>query len=146
MNEGIFPSRKTNTLPGMEEERRLAFVAFTRAQKRLFLSEGEGRGLDGSPRYPSRFILDVDPELIEYTAPPREELIREARSSIAASILLPEGGPKALPPGTRVRHPILGEGTVTDVDTERGAHMVKFDAMDTPRAIAFKAKLEVLED
>ena len=146
MNEGIFPSRKVRTFPAMEEERRLAFVAFTRAEKRLFLSEGEGRTLDGSPRYPSRFILDVDPELIEYTAPPREELIREARSSIAASVLLPEGGPKTLPPGTRVRHPILGEGTVTDVDTERGAHIVKFDAMDTPRAIAFKAKLEVLED
>ena len=53
MNEGIFPSRKTRTLPGMEEERRLAFVAVTRAEKRLFLSEAEGRNLDGSPRDPS---------------------------------------------------------------------------------------------
>ncbi len=148
MNEGIFPSRKIRTLPAMEEERRLAFVAFTRAQKRLFLSEGEGRGLDGSPRYPSRFILDVDPELIEYTQPPREELIREARSYIAAnqSALPAEEGPKTLAPGTRVRHPILGPGTVLEADTERGAHLVKFDAMDTPRAIAFRAKLEVTEE
>ena len=59
MNEGIFPSRKTNTLPGMEEERRLAFVAMTRAEKRLYLSEAKGRNIDGSPRYPSRFLLDV---------------------------------------------------------------------------------------
>ena len=148
MNEGIFPSRKIRTLPAMEEERRLAFVAFTRAQKRLFLSEGEGRGLDGSPRYPSRFILDVDPELIEYTRPPREELIREARSYIAANqaALPTEDGPKTLPPGTRVRHPILGPGTVLEADTERGAHIVRFDAMDTPRAIAFRAKLERLEE
>jgi DNA helicase-2/ATP-dependent DNA helicase PcrA len=148
MNEGIFPSRKIRTLPAMEEERRLAFVAFTRAQKRLFLSEGEGRGLDGSPRYPSRFILDVDPELIEYTQPPREELIREARSYIAAnqSALPTEEGPRTLPSGTRVRHPILGPGTVLEADTERGAHLVKFDAMDTPRAIAFRAKLEILEE
>lgn len=39
MNEGIFPSRKVRTLPGMEEERRLAFVALTRAEKGLYLSE-----------------------------------------------------------------------------------------------------------
>ena len=48
MNEGIFPSKKTRTLPGMEEERRLCFVAMTRAQKALYLSEAEGRNLDGS--------------------------------------------------------------------------------------------------
>ena len=148
MNEGIFPSRKIRTLPAMEEERRLAFVAFTRAQKRLFLSEGEGRGLDGSPRYPSRFILDVDPALIEYTQPPREELIRDARSYIAANqAALPareESG--TLEPGTWVRHPILGAGKVLETDTERSAYVVKFDAMDTPRAIAFRAKLEILEE
>ena len=70
MNEGVFPSGRTNTLPGMEEERRLAFVAVTRAEKALYLSEAEGRNLDGSPRYPSRFLLDIDPDLLEYTAPP----------------------------------------------------------------------------
>ena len=147
MNEGIFPSRKTRTFPAMEEERRLCFVALTRAEKRLFLSEGEGRGLDGSPRYPSRFILDIDPELLEYTEPPREELIREARSWIdaCAAVLSPEEGPDTFPIGARVKHPILGPGTVTDIDRDRGAHVVKFDAMDTPRAIAFKAKLEVME-
>lgn len=61
MNEGIFPSKKTSTLQGMEEERRLAFVAVTRAKKRLFISEAQGRNFDGTPRYPSRFILDIDP-------------------------------------------------------------------------------------
>ena len=66
MNEGIFPSRKTKTREGMEEERRLAFVAMTRAKKRLYLSEAKGRNLDGSPRYPSRFILDIDQNLLEY--------------------------------------------------------------------------------
>ena len=66
MNEGIFPSRKVRTHPGMEEERRLAFVAMTRAEQRLFLSEAEGRNLDGSPRYPSRFILDIGEEYLAY--------------------------------------------------------------------------------
>ncbi|MEI3522713.1 MAG: 3'-5' exonuclease [Anaerotignum sp.] len=45
MNEGIFPSRKTNTKQAMEEERRLAFVAVTRAEKGLFLTEAEGGSL-----------------------------------------------------------------------------------------------------
>lgn len=43
VNEGIFPSRKTKTREGMEEERRLAFVAMTRAKKGLYLSEAKGR-------------------------------------------------------------------------------------------------------
>lgn len=50
MNEGVFPSKKTDTIQKMEEERRLAFVAMTRAQKGLYLSEAEGRNFDGSPR------------------------------------------------------------------------------------------------
>lgn len=39
MNEGLFPSKKIRTLPAMEEERRLAFVAMTRAEQGLYLSE-----------------------------------------------------------------------------------------------------------
>ena len=147
MNEGIFPSRKTNTLPGMEEERRLAFVAMTRAEKRLYLSEAKGRNIDGSPRYPSRFILDISPELLEYTEPPEEGLVKEARDYIEASErYLPEKQAEAFTIGQRVRHEILGPGTVVDVDTARGAHIVRFDGIATPRAISFRAKLEAMEE
>ncbi len=147
MNEGVFPSRKTRTLPGMEEERRLAFVAVTRAEKRLFLSEAEGRNLDGSPRYPSRFLLDIGAENLEFTAPPREGLICEARDYIAVSErFLPEEEQKAgFAVGARVRHAVLGEGTVIEIDVEKGAHIVKFDTVATPRAISFRAKLEAAE-
>ena len=143
LNEGVFPSGRTNTLPGMEEERRLAFVAVTRAEKRLYLSEAEGRNLDGAPRYPSRFVLDIDPELLEYTAAPREELIADARSYISANErALPVENFTPFSPGQRVRHQVMGPGTVVEVDLNRGAHLVKFDSMLTPRAISFKAKLE----
>ena len=144
MNEGIFPSRKTCTLPGMEEERRLAFVAMTRAEKRLFLSEAEGRNIDGSPRYPSRFLLDIDPALLEYTAPPRDRLIREAREYITLNqSTLPEEAPTAVfAAGERVRHAIMGPGTVLGVDEKKGAYLLQFDGAATPRAISFKAKLE----
>ena len=91
MNEGIFPSRKVRTLQAMEEERRLAFVALTRAEKGLYLSEADGRNFDGTPRYPSRFLLDIDRNLLAFTRPPEEGLIRAARDYIGRSqTYLPE--------------------------------------------------------
>ena len=144
MNEGIFPSRKTGTLEAMEEERRLAFVAMTRAERSLCLSEAEGRNFDGSPRYPSRFILDIDEAHLQYTKPQKEGLIAEARAFIKASEqYLPENlAAASYPAGTRVRHGVFGPGTVTGVDTDRRAHIVRFDSMTTDRAISFRAKLE----
>jgi len=144
MNEGIFPSRKVRTLEAMEEERRLAFVAITRAKERLYLSRGAGRNFDGSPQYPSRFILDIDQKLVHYTAEPREELINEAREYFGLSKkYLPEKESDiSFPVGQRVRHAVFGAGTVIDVDRDKGAHVVQFDNMETPRTISFRARLD----
>ena len=146
LNEGTFPSRKTGTLEGMEEERRLCFVALTRAEKSLCLSEAEGRNFDGSPRYPSRFLLDIDENHLELTRPRPEGLIAEARAYIAAlDRSLPENrAAAALPAGTRVRHAVFGPGTVEGVDPDRAAHIVRFDGLPTPRAISFRARLEII--
>ncbi len=148
MNEGTFPSGKVRTLPEMEEERRLAFVAVTRAEKGLFLSDAEGRNLDSSPRYPSRFLLDIDPALLEYTEEPREGLIADAREYIDLSTrLLPENADGTFfPAGTRVHHEIMGTGTVVEIDTEKKAHIVLFDGFATPRSISVRAKLEAIEN
>lgn len=144
MNEGIFPSRKVRTLPGMEEERRLAFVALTRAERRLYLSEADGRNFDGSPRYPSRFVLDIERDLLAFTQPPQEGLIREAEDYIAATqrFFPAEDSDTVFAVGQRVRHLMFGEGTVLEVDRENGAHLVQFDDMPTPRKISFRAKLD----
>lgn len=144
MNEGIFPSRKTKTREGMEEERRLAFVAMTRAKKRLYLSEAKGRNLDGSPRYPSRFILDIDQNLLEYDQKPEEGLIKEAREYIELSsrCLLTDEAPSHYPIGQKILHKIFGPGTIVDVDTEKSAYAILFDGMETPRTISFRVKLE----
>jgi len=148
MNEGIFPSRRTRTLPAMEEERRLAFVAMTRAQKALFLTEAEGRAFDGTPRYPSRFVLDIDPALLTFTAPPREGLIAAARDYVRAGerLLDPGEAPRLLEPGARVRHPVFGPGTVIGTDTEQGAYLIRFDSVPTPRALSFRTRLEPCAD
>ena len=144
LNEGIFPSRKVATLESMEEERRLAFVAMTRAKQALYLSEAGGRNFDHSPRYPSRFILDIDPKLITFTQEPEEGLVEEALRYIrATNRRLPENEEsRTLPVGCRVRHSMFGEGTVLEADPEHNAHVVQFDSMATPRKISFRAKLE----
>ena len=148
MNEGIFPSRKVRTRPGMEEERRLAFVAMTRAEKGLYLSEAGGRNHDSSIRYPSRFLLDIDQRLLTYTSEPQEGLIREARDYIelAEKYLPEEDGADLYEPGQRVKHAAFGMGTILEVDGDKGACVVRFDGMETPRQISFRAKLEKVDD
>ncbi len=146
MNEGVFPSRKVKDRAGMEEERRLAFVAMTRARDTLTLTAAEGRNFDGSPRFPSRFVLEIAEGLVEYVNPPAPALIAEARDAIAASErYLPDD--LSVPPmgeGARVRHAYFGEGVILRADIEKRAYTVKFDAYATPRVIAFRTRLERL--
>lgn len=141
--EGIFPSKQTRTFEGMEEERRLAFVALTRAKQGLFLSDAEGRNLDGSSRYPSRFLFNVDRKLLTYTAEMGESLMRETESSIACSermLAAISDGP-AFSTGDRVAHSVLGAGTVVGIERDRAAYSIKFDSIGTVRKISFKSKL-----
>ena len=144
MNEGIFPSRKITTLEGMEEERRLAFVAITRAEKGLFLSEADGRNFDSSPRYPSRFLLDIDDRYLEYTQKPNDGLIHDARLYINHKISCMENAEKGneFSVGQKVKHSVFGEGTIIGIDQEQGAYQIQFERFETPRMIAFRVKLE----
>ena len=146
MNEGIFPSRKVHTLEGMEEERRLAFVAMTRAQKRLFISEAGGKTFEGIPRYPSRFIMDIDRELLEFTQEPDENMMAAVRKFIDNDSRHLKGASKLnlLEPGTRVSHAILGEGTILSLNMDDETYSIKFDEMETPREISFKMRLTIV--
>ena len=162
LNEGVLPSRKTKTLEGMEEERRLAFVAFTRAgmeeERRLafvaftraadglYLTCADGTSHEGIPRYPSRFILDVDRSLIDFDNPLPDSLVRDLRAYVQlADSRLDAAEAETLPLGVRVSHFVFGAGTVVGIDTDRGAYLVQFDSIDTPRSISFRAKLERME-
>jgi DNA helicase-2/ATP-dependent DNA helicase PcrA len=44
--------------------------------------------------------------------------------------------------GARVRHPILGPGVIQDVDRGRRAYTVRFQSVETPRAISFRVQME----
>ncbi len=146
MNEGVFPTRRTRTYPAMEEERRLAFVAVTRARKELILTEADGRDFDGSPRYPSRFLLDIDKNLLAFTAEPRPGLIEDTRSFLRSKeySLRAEEHSQYLTPGTRIRHAVFGTGEIRTVIPEDRAYLIAFDALPTPRKLSVKAKLEIL--
>ncbi len=143
LSEGIFPSRKTRTREGIEEERRLAFVAMTRAEQRLYLSDAEGLNFDGSVRFPSRFIFDIDKQLLDIPEALPESLVRDARSAAAASDrrMARADAPAQFAVGTRVIHRIFGEGTVQALDEEKRAYVIAFDELDTLRSISYQAKL-----
>ena len=144
MNEGTFPSRKIKSLDEMEEERRLAFVAVTRAEQQLVLTSAEGRNLDATPRYPSRFILDIGVDRLLFDEPPREGLIKEAKEYIdMKSRYLSTGDEEdsLFDIGDRVEHPVMGLGTVLERNANKSAYLIQFDDMPTPRAISYRAKL-----
>ena len=146
-NEGIFPSRKVHTLEEMEEERRLAFVAMTRAKKRLFLSEAGGQNFEGTPRFPSRFIFDIDQELLEFTEKPDENLIAAAERFYQADSRHLKVASKLdlFEKGQRVEHSVLGAGTVIDINTEEESYLILFDGKETPRQISMKIRLKALD-
>ena len=145
LNEGIFPSKKIRTQVAMEEERRLAFVAITRAKDKLFLTEAMGRNFDGSPRFPSRFLFDIEKQYLEYINEPNDALIKETKEYVELSDkLLIKDKSDLFPEGSRVKHMILGEGTIVSIDQEMQAYVIKFDSSETERMIAFKVTLELI--
>ncbi len=142
MNEGIFPSRKIDTMEGMEEERRLAYVAMTRAEEQLFLSGSGGRGLDGSLRVPSRFITDIDEGLVELDGELSDALMEMARQQAVKTDLMLKDNPDRFAAGQRVFHNVFGEGTVQSIEGD--SYIISFDKLSTPRSITVTAKLAKL--
>lgn len=144
MSEGVLPSKKTRTREQMEEERRLAFVAMTRAEDGLYLTEAEGFTHKGTPRYPSRFLLDIDPECLMFSHKPNQTALEAARAAYAANDQWIAGmsDDVRFRQGDRVRHAVFGEGIVEEIDMQKRAYIVRFDGLDTTRAISFRVKLE----
>ena len=146
LNENMFPSKKIDSAMAMEEERRLAFVAFTRAMDKLYLSEAEGLQQGIGFRFPSRFIFDVDKGLLNFVNELPENIInasnkyfKETQSKLDKLTALSQ-----LAVGDRVKHGILGQGTIEEVDGTKHVYTVKFDNILTPRKMSFKAPLEKL--
>ena len=142
LSEGIFPGKRANTREKLEEERRLCYVAFTRAKDRLFLSDAAGTNYDGSFRYPSRFLFNAEKENVEYMAPLDPELEERAMEQIRRT---EDTEPRPQQPselvGKRVLHAVFGEGTVIGLPRGQDGVIVQFDSMVTPRTFGVSAKI-----
>lgn len=85
MEENVFPlSRASEDESELEEERRLAYVGITRAEKDLYLTNANSRLLYGRTNYnqPSRFIREISSDLLDY-----QGLARPANTSFKASFV-----------------------------------------------------------
>ena len=124
LEENIFPSsRSTDLEEDVEEERRLCYVAITRARKRLYLCCARQRLLFGTTQYnrPSRFVGELPAEFVkeknerrELPEKPQREAERRPASGFGAFAKRPEQPPaaKVFSIGDRVSHNVFGEGTV----------------------------------
>ena len=121
LSDGIMPNKRSvreRKKKAMEEERRLMYVAVTRAEKRLFLTESEGYSAQGGfEKVPSRFLREIKDNLMVTEGHMDEELWNRAaafsRSMDAECglVILPEGFSE----GDEVVHDHFGSGIIRNV-------------------------------
>ncbi len=143
MEEGVFPhSRSLLDSTQMEEERRLAYVGITRAERRLYLTHAWSRSLYGSRQYnpPSRFLDEIPGELVDRQGsvdtgadegrgqlrgdwkttpvPDFRGKGRSVASRASETLRAPERQPNLthnFAIGDDVSHPVFGEGVIIDL-------------------------------
>ncbi len=173
MEEGIFPSQQNiGEESEMSEERRLAYVAITRAKDKLFITHAKNRMMYGKTTYNplSRFIKsEVPPLLIKVDGPKRPpqqtgfgtsrfDSARPAFKESFSEFRRPpeirpqrerlagakEYGVEKFAPGTRVRHDMFGEGKIISARDMGGdvLYEVSFDMGQTKKLMATYAKLK----
>ena len=162
MEEGLFPSQQS-VYGGpleIEEERRLAYVAITRAKKRLYITHSNTRMLYGSTgRNPlSRFVEEIPDSLLNKTAQKglfTATAITQKKPTgsydygnvfKAPTASAPTGNTTSYKVGTRVEHKTFGEGLITKVTPMASDAMLEiaFENVGTKKIMAGFAKLKVL--
>ncbi len=127
MEEGLFPHENSlNEDDGLEEERRLMYVALTRARRRLYLSLAQSRMLHGQMRYnvPSRFFNEIPEVLLQrMNARPRYREASPTSGDYAAIVHTSLHVPQSASPwriGQSVMHAKFGAGVIVSAEG-RGA-------------------------
>jgi len=127
LEEGLFPHEQSVTeRDGLEEERRLAYVAITRARNRLYLSHAQTRMLHGQTRYniPSRFLEEIPQALMKWLTPRFKrqkaftpDFSRQTRTTVANKAPRDVGGFRI---GQNVVHAKFGAGVIIDAEGQGG--------------------------
>lgn len=159
MEEGIFPGNQSiySGAEEMEEERRLAYVAITRAKKTLTVTNAYMRMLFGSTNrnMPSRFLKEIPEELCSFEgyrrAPAKSEYSSGRTSYLdinaySKAPAAPKTSAAKYAAGQKVSHKVFGEGLILSVKPMGGDMLleVAFNTVGTKKLMAAYAKLTVL--
>ena len=124
LSEGIFPSHRTireRRKRGEEEERRLMYVAVTRAEKGLFLTESEGyNSATRSDKYPSRFLREIKDGLVEIEGDLTKEQLNtlfDGTKNLIDELEIEINQP-SYQIGDKVAHKYFGIGEILDIMSE----------------------------
>lgn len=162
LDEGLFPHSRTLMDPAqVEEERRLAYVGITRAERQLYVTNAVTRTMYGriSAYMPSRFLAEIPPQFMEdyhrksampqsrATAVPGKQRVSILTKPVASSLPKKHAVTDTFAKGDKVRHKIWGIGTVLDVIGE-GPNMqmkIQFPTKGVRQVVVKYAPLEKIQ-
>lgn len=139
LNEAVFPSKKAINELNVEEERRLMYVAMTRAKKQLFLSEAGGFLQNFQDpkakvqRLPSRFLAEISSEEKVELGGVSESVVSELETKESAQ------RSDIMAVGEHFEHKLLGEGIVKEVRMIEGEYLVFYSKLGRERTLSFTA-------
>ena len=140
LSEGVFPSSKTieeRKQLGLEEERRLCYVAITRAMEQLYLMDSEGFSQNGIKKLPSRFLREIGTDNYDRIGNISDVLDKESREySEKLDTGLTGHLPGRFNPGDVVEHHAFGKGTVVEYNGLRNSIVVEFEKIGQKRTIS----------
>ena len=126
MSEKIFPSARAleeRREDALEEERRLAYVAMTRAKKNLYITESEGFGFRGYSKTPSRFLFDISDGNITRIGHISKDIMDE---HALQTVIRKPASDTHLEIGDRVKHKAFGEGVIEALDEVTKTYTIRF--------------------
>lgn len=131
LSEGLFPSHRSlreRKKAALEEERRLMYVATTRAENYLFLTESEGYNTQNQLiKFPSRFIMEIKKDLVVLEGEMDDSLWRRSQlEQIKINDEISGDTSSMLKLGDTVFHSVLGSGTIVDINYSRYMAKVRF--------------------
>ena len=121
LSEDVFPSFRSISEAGddgMEEERRLAYVAFTRAKKRLYLTDSQGFNfITNSPKMSSRFIDEIGSDRVEHKGNPSQFKPKEYLNlGPTVEEMIGDNEVEEWKQGDLVQHDTFGKGVIVKVN------------------------------
>ncbi|MDR0969816.1 MAG: UvrD-helicase domain-containing protein [Lentimicrobiaceae bacterium] len=145
--DGVLPSYMSMRERRLEEERRLTYVAITRAEKAFYMTESEGYNFQtGMNKYPSRFLWEIKENLYVRQGILPQEIIDEAKKILEKEKEQQQPA-EVLEIGNKVTHPIWNEGEVKEKDDLNKIYHVFFEQLNAIRPIPFDWRgLQKVED